>query len=144
VVGHFNRRGRAEQLIKEGKVALNWTRLSCHYFVDNQVRRQRFALAYNLGNFLRRLVFPASVKHWTLATLRNKLIKIRMQGRASRQARGVPVGGGGDPPIPVRYDPPSHRVVEAAGPATPMIHDHCTLRHPESQQPSRYRCAHAR
>jgi len=68
--------GTAEQCIKEGKLALNWTRLSCHDFDDNQARLQLFALAYNLGNFLRRLALPASVKHWTLTTLRNKLIKI--------------------------------------------------------------------
>ena len=42
----------------------------------NQVRLQLFALAYNLGNFLRRLALPAGVKHWTLTTLRDKLIKI--------------------------------------------------------------------
>ena len=35
-----------------------------------------FALAYNLGNFLRRLALPRSMKHWTLTTLREKLIKI--------------------------------------------------------------------
>jgi len=35
-----------------------------------------FALAYNLGNFLRRLALPRSVKHWSLTTLREKLIKI--------------------------------------------------------------------
>ncbi len=35
-----------------------------------------FALAYNLGNFLRRLALPTAVKHWTLTTLREKLIKI--------------------------------------------------------------------
>ena len=33
-------------------------------------------LAYNLANFLRRLALPASVKHWTLTTLREELIKI--------------------------------------------------------------------
>jgi len=76
VTRFYNGRGRAEQCIKEGKLALNWTRLSCHDFVDNQARLQLFALAYNLGNFLRRLALPASVKHWTLTTLRNKLIKI--------------------------------------------------------------------
>jgi len=76
VTRFYNGRGTAEQCIKEGKLALNWTRLSCHDFVDNQVRLQLFALAYNLGNFLRRLALPASVKHWTLTTLRNKLIKI--------------------------------------------------------------------
>ena len=76
VTRFYNGRGTAEQCIKEGKLALNWTRLSCHDFVDNQVRLQLFALAYNLGNFLRRLALPASVKHWTLTTLRDKLIKI--------------------------------------------------------------------
>jgi len=76
VVFFYNQRGRAEQAIKEGKLALNWTRLSCHDFVDHQGRLQLFALAYNLGNFLRRLALPTSVKHWTLTTLRDKLIKI--------------------------------------------------------------------
>jgi len=32
---------------------------------------------YNLGNFLRRLALPHSVKHWSLTRLREKLIKIR-------------------------------------------------------------------
>jgi len=76
VTWFYNGRGTAEQCIKEGKVARNWTRLSCHDFVDNQVRLQLFALAYNLGNFLRRLALPPRVKHWTLTTLRNKLIKV--------------------------------------------------------------------
>ena len=72
----YNRRGTAEQWIKEGKNAVTWTRLSCHDFVDNQVRLQLFTLAYNLGNFRRRLSLPRSVKHWSLRKLRKKLIKI--------------------------------------------------------------------
>ena len=76
VVRFYNRRGTAEQWIKEGKNAVKWTRLSCRNFRDNQVRLQLFALAYNLGNFLRRLALPRSVKHWSLTTLREKLIKI--------------------------------------------------------------------
>ena len=72
----YNQRGTAEQWIKEGKQALNWTRLSCHDFQDNQVRLQLFALSYNLANFLRRLALPRAVKHWSLTTLREKLIKI--------------------------------------------------------------------
>ena len=76
VVKFYNGRGTAEQWIKEGKNAVKWTRLSCHDFADNQVRLQLFALAYNLGNFLRRLALPRSVKHWSLTTLREKLIKI--------------------------------------------------------------------
>ena len=35
VVRFYNGRGTAEQWIKEGKYALNWTRLSCHRFVAN-------------------------------------------------------------------------------------------------------------
>jgi len=76
VVKFYNKRGTVEQWIKEGKYALNWTRLSCHDFLDNQVRLQLFTLAYNLGNFLRRLALPKSVKKWSLTTLRDKLIKI--------------------------------------------------------------------
>ena len=76
VVKFYNGRGTAEQWIKEGKNAVKWTRLSCHDFVDNQVRLQLFALAYNMGNFLRQLALPRSVKHWSLTTLREKLIKI--------------------------------------------------------------------
>jgi hypothetical protein len=53
-----------------------WTRLSCHGFEDNQVRLQLFVLAYNLGNFLRRLALPTAVKHWSLTTMRDKLVKI--------------------------------------------------------------------
>ena len=78
-------RGTAEQWIKEGKYALNWTRLSCHRFVANQVRLWLFILAYNLGNFLRRLCLPKAVKHWSLRSLLVKLIKIG--GRLVRHAR---------------------------------------------------------
>jgi hypothetical protein len=35
-----------------------------------------FALAYNLGNSLRCLSLPKSVKQWSLITLKDKLIKI--------------------------------------------------------------------
>src|ERR1022692_4300727 len=76
VVRFYNQRGTAEQWIKEGKNAVKWTRLSCHDFVDNQVRLQLFVLAYNLGNFLRQAVLPQAMRHWTLTTLREKLIKI--------------------------------------------------------------------
>jgi hypothetical protein len=76
VVHFYNQRGTAEQWIKEGKYAVKWTRLSCRNFRDNQARLQLFALAYNLGNFLRRLALPRAVKHWSLTTLREKLIKI--------------------------------------------------------------------
>jgi hypothetical protein len=76
-----------EQWIKEGKYALNWTRLSCHRFVANQARLQLFIMAYSLGNFMRRLDLPKSVKDWSLRSLQVKLIK--MGGRIVRHARRV-------------------------------------------------------
>jgi hypothetical protein len=69
-------RGTAEQWIKESKYALNWTRLSCKHFTANQVRLWLFVLAYNLGNFLRRLALPAKIKRWSLRSLLVKMIKI--------------------------------------------------------------------
>jgi hypothetical protein len=76
VVGFYNKRGTAEQWIKEGKGAIKWTRLSCHSFNANAVRLQLHALAYNLGNFLRTLATPEPIAEWSLTSLREKLIKI--------------------------------------------------------------------
>ncbi len=76
VVKFYYGRGTAEQWIKEGKYAVKWTRLSCRDFRNNQARLQLFSLACNLGNFLHRLALPKSVKHWSLTTLLEKLIKI--------------------------------------------------------------------
>jgi hypothetical protein len=49
VVAFYNKRGTAEQWIKEGKGAIKWTRLSCRTFATNAVRLQLHALAYNLA-----------------------------------------------------------------------------------------------
>jgi hypothetical protein len=89
VIKFYNGRGTAEQWIKEGKHALNWTRLSCRRFKDNQVRLQLFALAYNLANFLRQLALPRSVQTWTLTTLREKLVKIG--AKVVRHAKAVTI-----------------------------------------------------
>jgi len=45
-------------------------------FVDNQVQLQLSAWAHNMGDFLRQAVRPRAVRHWTLTTSREKLIKI--------------------------------------------------------------------
>ena len=84
IVNFYNGRATAEQWIKEGKYALNWTRLSCHKFVANQVRLSLFILAYNLGNFFRRLALPEEIKRWSLTSVQTRLIKIG--GRLVRHA----------------------------------------------------------
>lgn len=76
VVAFYNQRGTAERWIKEGKNAVTWTRLSCHRFAANAVRLQLHALAYNLANFLRSPALPDEVKHWSITTLRDRLVKI--------------------------------------------------------------------
>ena len=76
VIFFYNQRGKAEQYIKEGKNAIKWTRLSCRRFRDNAVRLQLHTLAYNLANFMRTLALPKEVEHWSLTTLREKLVKI--------------------------------------------------------------------
>ena len=45
-------------------------------FRHNAVRLQLHALAYDLANFLRILALPERVEHWSLTTLREKLVKI--------------------------------------------------------------------
>ena len=49
VVRFYNKRGTAEQWIKEGKQAVKMTRLSCHRFRSNEVRLWLTIIAYNLG-----------------------------------------------------------------------------------------------
>jgi len=85
VVKFYNKRGTCEQWIKEGKYALNWTRLSCQGFMENEVRLKLFIMAYNMGNIFRTLVLPEEIGHWSLRTIQLKLIKIG--GRLIRHAR---------------------------------------------------------
>jgi Transposase DDE domain group 1 len=66
ILRFYNKRGTAEQWIKEGKQATHWTRLSCHRFRANEASLQLSLLAYNLGNLWRRLVLPKRIDAWSL------------------------------------------------------------------------------
>ncbi len=85
VVRFYNKRGTAEQWIKEGKQATHWTRLSCHRFRANEARLQLSLLAYNLGNLWRRLVLPKRIDAWSLTSLQQRLLKTG--GRLIKHAR---------------------------------------------------------
>jgi len=65
-----------EEIAQHDAYAIKWTRLSCSKFRNNEVRLQLHALAYNLANFMRTLALPEEVAHWSLTTLREKLVKI--------------------------------------------------------------------
>ena len=85
VVRFYNKRGTAEQWIKEGKQAVKMTRLSCHRFRSNQVRLALSLLAYNLGNLWRRLKLPRRIDNWSLTSLQQRLVKTG--GRLVKHAR---------------------------------------------------------
>jgi len=85
VVRFYNKRGTAEQWIKEGKQAVKMTRLSCHRFRSNEVRLWLTVIAYNLGNLWRRLALPLRVGNWSLTSLQQRLVKTG--GRLIKHAR---------------------------------------------------------
>jgi hypothetical protein len=85
VVRFYNKRGTAEQWIKEGKQAVKMTRLSCYRFRSNQVRLALSLLAYNLGNLWRRLALPKRIEKWSLTSLQQRLVKTG--GRLVKHAR---------------------------------------------------------
>jgi hypothetical protein len=85
VVRFYNKRGTAEQWIKEGKQAVKMTRLSCHRFRSNEVRLWLSVIAYNLGNLWRRLVLPRRIDGWSLTSLQQRLVKTG--GRLVKHAR---------------------------------------------------------
>ena len=85
VVRFYNKRGTAEQWIKEGKQAVKMTRLSCHRFRSNEVRLWLSLIAYNLGNLWRRLALPTRIERWSLTSLQQRLVKTG--GRLIKHAR---------------------------------------------------------
>jgi hypothetical protein len=85
VVRFYNKRGTAEQWIKEGKHAVKMTRLSCHRFRSNEVRLWLSVIAYNLGNLWRRLALPRGIGNWSLTSLQQRLVKTG--GRLVKHAR---------------------------------------------------------
>jgi len=85
VVRFYNKRGTAEQWIKEGKQAVKMTRLSCHRFRSNEVRLWLSLIAYNLGNLWRRLALPRKIQNWSLTSLQQRLVKTG--GRLVKHAR---------------------------------------------------------
>jgi Transposase DDE domain group 1 len=92
VVRFYNKRGTAEQWIKEGKRAAHWTRLSCHRFRANEVRLQLSVLAYNLGESLATVGVAHAGRH---VVAHQPAAASRQNGRSPREARPLllaPVG----------------------------------------------------
>ena len=80
-------RGKMENFIKEGKGGFDFSSVSSHSKTVNANRLRIHALAYNLFNWFRRLVLPASMRKQRVDTIRLKLLKIA--ARVIRSARYI-------------------------------------------------------
>ena len=83
-----------ESWLKAGKNGVKWTKLSCRTFKDRQTRLQLFALAYNRGNFLRRLALPKKISAVVVDDASGEVGKDRGEGDPALEVRDVPTGGG--------------------------------------------------
>ena len=81
---YFNR-STMENFIKESKDGFDFTSTVSHSKVVNANRLQLHVLAYNLFNWFRRLVLPATMRKMQVDTIRLKLFKIA--SRVIRSAR---------------------------------------------------------
>ena len=104
VVKFYNGRGTAEQWIKEGKNAVKWTKLSCHDFLDNQVRLQLFALAYKPGQLTPTVGSAAFGATLVADDAAGDAHQDRREGDDPCRVRHLPDGRGGRAQAPVPGD----------------------------------------
>ena len=76
VVNLYCKRGNMENFIKESKNDFDFSATSSSSKIVNANRLQIHALAYNLVNWMRRLVFPIALRKWRMETIRLRLIKV--------------------------------------------------------------------
>lgn len=87
VIHFYCKRGMMENFIKESKSGFQMDAMSSSSMTVNANKLQISALAYNLFNWFRRLVLPASMRKLMIDTVRLKLIKIA--ARVIRSARYI-------------------------------------------------------
>ena len=87
VVQFYCGRGKMENFIKEGKSGFDFSSVSSQSMMVNANRLQVHALAYNLFNWFRRLVLPASLNRQRIDTIRLKLLKVA--AKVVHQARYI-------------------------------------------------------
>ena len=80
IIQFYCGRGKIENFIKESKSGFDFAAVSSHSKIVNANRMRLHMLAYNLFNWFRRLVLPASMRKQQVDTIRLKLIKIAARG----------------------------------------------------------------
>jgi hypothetical protein len=99
VVRFYNKRGTAEQWIKEGKQAVKMARLSCHRFRSNEVRLWLSLMAYNLGNLWRGVPFgPGAAEEDREVVADEFAAAVGEDGRPTSEARSLLLGAVGREP----------------------------------------------
>ena len=76
VVAFYNKRGTAEQWIKEGKTPSSGPDFRAGSSATMPSGSSFMPWPTILANFMRTLALPKEVEHWSLTTLREKLVKI--------------------------------------------------------------------
>ena len=87
LIDFYCKRGNMENMIKECKSGFDMTSVSSSKMIVNANRVMMHALAYNIFNWMRRLVLPEKMKKDRIETFRLRLMKIA--ARIVRSARYV-------------------------------------------------------
>ena len=115
IIQFYCGRGKMENFIKESKSGFDFAAVSSHSKIVNANRMRLHMLAYNLFNWFRRLVLPASMRKQQVDTIRLKLIKIA--ARAIHSARSI------------TFKPDSYSHTQYLFPDSPDFRGMPTLRH---------------
>lgn len=76
IVNFYCKRGLMENFIKEGKSGFDFGAVSSRSKLKNANNLEIHALAYNIFNYFRRLVLPASMRKLRIDAIRLKLVKV--------------------------------------------------------------------
>jgi len=75
VIDHYCARGNMENFIKESKNGFDFKTVSSLFMAENAARLQMHAIAYNIFNWMKRLVFPEKMRGSQVDTVRLHLFK---------------------------------------------------------------------
>ena len=76
IIKIYKNRGLMENYIKEAKLGFFMDKTDSSKFVTNEARMWLSVLSYNIIQMMKTLVFPPSMKKWTITTIRQRLIKV--------------------------------------------------------------------
>lgn len=89
VIKAYQKRGNMENFIKEAKLDFGMKSLSHSSFLANAVKLSIKALAYNLINFMKRLILPKEHRKSRMLSLRSILIKVASRYSCSSRYKKI-------------------------------------------------------